>query len=48
MPKAHDAFDVFTQFDHADNVSAAVKSAAELLGLRGVNGNKTDRRFRGR
>jgi len=32
--KAHDAFDVFTHFDHAGDVSAAVKSAAELMGMK--------------
>ncbi|MEO6437443.1 MAG: bifunctional DNA primase/polymerase, partial [Tepidisphaeraceae bacterium] len=32
--KAHDAFDVFTHYDYAGDVSAAVKAAADLLGMK--------------
>lgn len=33
--KAHDAFDLFALFDHAGDTRAAVRAAAELLGLGG-------------
>jgi hypothetical protein len=36
----HDSFDVWAYFNHGGNVSAAVKSAAELLGLSSVNSNQ--------
>lgn len=32
--RAHDAFDLFTHFDHGGDVRAATRAAAELLGMR--------------
>lgn len=40
---AHDSFDVFTRFEHGDDVSAAVKAAAEPLGMKRTSAEPTTR-----